>query len=122
MRPPGLLKNQVKLLNNNILYIVIAVLVALLIYLYQKEQVDIVDPRILEYENTIEKMKQEAEKESKRVDSLVKQRDSTLIKLEAKETEDKAVIHEKFDKKRSDILILSDDESVQLLSKNLGGK
>jgi len=111
----------VKLLNNNILYIVIAVLVALLIYLYQKEQVDIVDPRILEYENTIEKMKQEAEKESKRVDSLVKQRDSTLIKLEAKETEDKAVIHEKFDKKRSDILILSDDESVELLSKNLKG-
>ena len=52
---------------------------------------------------------------------MIQKRDSTIIRLETKEVEDKVVIHEKFDKKRSDILILSDDESVELLAKNLKG-
>ena len=101
---------------------VIAVLVGLSIYLYQKEDNgDEIDSRILLYENTIKQLKQEAEKEKSRTDSLIKQRDSTLAELANKEIVDKEVIHEKFDKKRSDILILSDDESVELLAKNLKG-
>ena len=99
----------------------IAILIGIVIYLHQKQGPEEIDPRILEYENIIEKMKQDAEKESKRVDSLIQKRDSTIIRLETKEVEDKVVIHEKFDKKRSDILILSDDESVQLLTKNIRG-
>ena len=103
------------------MYIVIAILIGAVIYMHQEQGPEEIDYKILEYESVIAKMKQDADKESKRVDSLVAERDSTLAELANKEIADKEVIHEKFDKKRSDILILSDDESVELLSKNLGG-
>ena len=121
MKPQDHHLKQVKFLSDNILYIVIAVLIGAVIYMHQGQESEEIDSKILEYENTIAKMKQDADKESKRVDSLVAERDSTLAELANKEIVDKEVIHEKFDKKRSDILILSDDESVELLSKNLGG-
>lgn len=103
------------------MYVVIAILIGVVIYMHQNQDTEDTDPRILEYENIIDQMKQDAEKESKRVDSLIQKRDSTIIKLEAKEAADKEVIHEKFNKKRDDILVLSDDESVQLLTKNIKG-
>ena len=100
---------------------VIAILVGIVIYMYQDDPNDEVDPKVLKYEIEIERMKREVEKEQKKTDSLTTLRDSTLAKLANKEKEDKEVIHEKFEKKRTDILVLSDDESVQLLTKNLKG-
>lgn len=103
------------------MYIVIAILIGAIIYMHQEQGPEEVDYKILEYESVIKKMKEDAEKERKFIEELVGQRDSTLAELENKEVEDKEVINEKFNKKRSDILILSDDESVELLAKNIRG-
>lgn len=121
MRPPDHHLKEVKFFSDNILYVVIAILVGIVIYMYQDDPNDEVDPKVLKYEIEIERMKREVEKEQKKTDSLTTLRDSTLAKLANKEKEDKEVIHEKFEKKRTDILVLSDDESVQLLTKNLKG-
>ena len=119
----GKLQDPVDKINNNlILYAAIAVLTGLVIYLYTRESEDTtVNDQVIEYKLVIDSMQRSAAYEKKRIDSLVIERDSTLVALSLKEKEDKEVIHEKFDKKRSDILILSDDESVELLSKNLKG-
>ena len=121
VRPPDHHLKEVKFFSDNILYVVIAILVGIVIYMYQDDPSDEVDPKVLKYEIEIERMKREVEKEQKKTDSLTTLRDSTLAKLANKEKEDKEVIHEKFEKKRTDILVLSDDESVQLLTKNLKG-
>jgi len=121
VRPPDHHLKEVKFFSDNILYVVIAILVGIVIYMYQDDPNDEVDPKVLKYEIEIERMKREVEKEQKKTDSLTTLRDSTLAKLANKEKEDKEVIHEKFEKKRTDILVLSDDESVQLLTKNLKG-
>jgi len=117
------LQGPVEKINSNlVLYLALAILTGLVIYLYTEEPEDTtVNDQVIEYKLAIDSMQRSAAYEKKRIDSLIIERDSTLAALSIKEKEDKEVIHEKFDKKRSDILILSDDESVELLSKNLGG-
>jgi len=112
-----MLKNN----GNLILYLAIAILVGLVIHLYTDDDSDEYDSILNQHKAVIELMKKEVAEEKRKADSMSIERDSTIARLLNKEKEDKEVIHEKFEKKRSDILILSDDESVQLLSKNLKG-
>lgn len=117
------LLQRVMLKNNGnlILYLAIAILVGLVIHLYTDDDSDEYDSILNQHKAVIELMKKEVAEEKRKADSMSIERDSTIARLLNKEKEDKEVIHEKFEKKRSDILILSDDESVQLLSKNLKG-
>ena len=108
--------------SNNILYIVIAILVGIVIHLYINDDSDDLDTEVKAYKEAMHALKEEAFIQKKKTDSLIARRDSAMVELLNKQKEDKKVIHEKFEKKRSDILVLTDDESVQLLSKNLGGR
>ena len=81
-----------KKLNDNILYAVIAVLVGLIIHMYLSDDSEGLNEEMARY------------------------------KREMVALEEQIVVQEKkTDKERADILVLTDDESVQLLSKNIKG-
>jgi len=99
-------------------YIIIAILVSIVIYLYLN-QPEPVNDRIGEYEKYIDSVNTKIEAQELRITQIQQQRDSSLLALQNKMVKDQESIKKKYDKKRSDILVLNDDESVKLLTTNL---
>jgi len=99
-------------------YIIIAILVSIVIYLYLN-QPEPVNDRIEEYEKYIDSVNTKIEAQELRITQIQQQRDSSLLALQNKMVKDQESIKKKYDKKRSDILVLNDDESVKLLTTNL---
>ena len=110
-----------KKLNDNILYVVVAILVGLIIHMYLSDDSEGLNEEMARYKREMVALEEQIVVQEKKTDSIVAARDCTMVKLLYKEKEDKKIIHEKFEKERADILVLTDDESVQLLSKNIKG-
>tara|TARA_R110002012_G_scaffold195916_3_gene364150 strand:+ start:2076 stop:2414 length:339 start_codon:yes stop_codon:yes gene_type:complete len=110
-----------KKVSDNILYIVVAVLVGIVIHMYLNDDSEDLNAQVAKYKESVKALEEEIIVQEKRTDRLISRRDSIVVRLFNKEQQDKKVIHEKFEKERADILVLTDDESVQLLSKNIKG-
>lgn len=99
-------------------YIIIAILISIVVYLYLN-QPEPVNDRIKEYEQYIDSVNTKIEAQELIITQIQQQRDSSLLALQDKMVKDQEAIKKKYDKKRSDILVLNDDESVELLTTNL---
>jgi len=107
--------------KDKIPYIVIVILICVISYLY-RNQPQPINQKIKEYEDYIDSVNTKIETQELIITKIQNQRDSTLIELNDKIVRDEETIKKKYDKKRNDILVLNDDESVRLLSKNLARK
>lgn len=107
--------------NDYILYIIVAFLIGVIIHMYMSNDSEDLNEEVAKYKREVIALEEQIVVQEKKTDSIVAARDCTMVKLLYKEKEDKKIIHEKFEKERADILVLTDDESVQLLSKNIKG-
>ena len=102
-------------------WILVVLLLGVVTYQYFTTP-EIPDAKIKALQDTIFQLSEKVKKKEATIDSLATLRDSLYVRLENKSEEDRVVIHEKYEKTRADVLLLSDDESVKLFAKNLAGK
>tara|TARA_Y100000034_G_scaffold130133_1_gene187860 strand:+ start:663 stop:998 length:336 start_codon:yes stop_codon:yes gene_type:complete len=111
----------VSFVKTHIAWIVSAILLSIVGYQYFNKP-EPFDDKKLKLEQAIEELNQQITKQEIHIKEMSVTRDSLETKLSRKKEDDKKVIHEKFEKTRADILLLSDDESVKLFAENLTGK
>ena len=107
--------------KTHIAWIVSIILLSIVGYQYFNKP-EPFDDKKLKLEHAIEELNQQITKQEIHIKEMSVIRDSLETKLSRKKEDDKNVIHEKFEKTRADILLLSDDESVKLFAENLAGK
>lgn len=100
-------------------YIIIVILVALLVYtqLFKPEPIDDTET---EYLSRISELEAKDAAQVKKIVRLTNERDSAFMAVRVELVEKKNEIKAKHEVIRNDIVLLTDSESVQLLSKNLG--
>ena len=105
---------------NQIAWILVLLLFGVVTYQYFNAP-EIPDAKIKALEDTIFHLSEKVKKKEATIDSLAMVRDSLYVRISDKSEEDRVLIHEKYEKSRADVLLLSDDESVRLFAKNLAG-